>query len=152
KPRWSLRNSNTSREGGTEHHWSFRCLFAGLAVACFVNTVNAMDPKRAMSEYARDQWGAAQGFPGGPVYAIAQTADGYLWIGTEKGLVRFDGLSFRLVQPANSTAMPAGPVLGLTTDGEGTLWKHLKTPIFFFYRDGKFQDPPSGLNRAEVGV
>jgi len=35
--------------------------------------------------------GAEQGFPGGPVYAIAQTPDGYLWIGAERGLIRFDG-------------------------------------------------------------
>ena len=47
-----------------------------------------------MSQYIRDLWERDKGFPGGPVNAIAQTPDGYLWIAAEKGLVRFDGLSF----------------------------------------------------------
>jgi ligand-binding sensor domain-containing protein len=51
-----------------------------------------------MSQYIHDRWGTERGFPRGPVYAITQTADGYLWIGTEAGLVRFDGQNFRLVQ------------------------------------------------------
>ena len=38
-----------------------------------------------MSQYIHDRWGSEKGFPGGPIYAITQTADGYLWIGTEKG-------------------------------------------------------------------
>src|SRR6185295_1153258 len=105
KPRLSLTNSNTSLDGSSGHHWFFRGLMACLAAVCLFDTVNAMDPNRAMSEYARDHWGVEEGFPGGPVYAIAQTADGYLWIGTEKGLVRFDGLSFRLVQDSNSTML-----------------------------------------------
>lgn len=121
-------------------------------MACLVNSANALDPNKAMSEYAHDQWGAEQGFPGGPVYAITQTADGYLWIGSEKGLVRYDGLSFRLVQHASSTSIPGGPVLGLTTDAEGNLWIRLQSPSLFCYRDGKFRDVSSGFNRAEIGV
>ena len=53
--------------------------------------------------------GQRTGFPGGPVYAITQTADGYLWIGAEKGLVRFDGLSFRLFEPRESRPGPVRP-------------------------------------------
>ena len=145
-------NSNTSRDGSAQHHWSFRWLLAGVAVACLVGTVKAMDPSRPISEYDRDQWAAEQGFPGGPVYAITQTADGYLWIGTEKGLVRFDGLSFRLIQHENSTAIPAGPVLGLMSDIEGNLWIRMESPRLFCYRDGTFRDSLSGLDRAEIGV
>ena len=54
-----------------------------------------MDPDRAMSQYVRDRWGAERGFPGGTVLAISQTGDGYLWIGTDRALVRFDGSTFR---------------------------------------------------------
>ena len=60
-------------------------------------SVRALDAERGLSQYLRDRWGSESGFPGGPVYAIAQTSDGYLWIGAEKGLVRFDGLTFRLM-------------------------------------------------------
>ena len=72
------------------------CLLA--VVANFVDFAYAIDPSRAMSQYVRDRWGPEQGFPRGPVYAITQSADGYLWIGTEAGLVRFDGLNFRLIR------------------------------------------------------
>ena len=82
--------------------------------ACRRSTRSA--PCRSTSS---DQWGSERGFPGGPVYALTQTADGYLWIGGEKGLVRFDGLSFRLFEP---TGLPpsAGPtVLGVTAAPDG---------------------------------
>ena len=64
-------------------------------------------------------------FPGGPVYAIAQTSDGYLWIGAEKGLVRFDGLTFRLIDAGSGTG--AGPaVLGVAGAADGSLWARLR--------------------------
>ena len=81
--------------------------FAGL----WVGPAYAIDPNRAMSQYIHDRWGPERGFPRGPVYAITQIPDGYLWIGTEAGLVRFDGLNFRLV-PGNSASTPITSVLG----------------------------------------
>ena len=57
-------------------------------------SLEARNGERSLSQHIRDRWGTESGFPGGPVYAITQTADGYLWIGAEKGLVRFDGLTF----------------------------------------------------------
>src|ERR1041385_1159756 len=80
-PSWLLRNLNTYRDQNAEARWSFRWLVAGLIVVCFAGTTQALDPNRAMADYVRDRWGNAQGFPGGAVYAITQTADGYLWVG-----------------------------------------------------------------------
>jgi hypothetical protein len=48
------------------------------------------------------------------------------WIGTDKGLVRFDGLNFRLIQPSSSALFPGGPVLELATDGNEDLWVRLR--------------------------
>ncbi|HEX5689813.1 MAG TPA: two-component regulator propeller domain-containing protein, partial [Roseiflexaceae bacterium] len=96
----------------------------------------------------RDQWGAEQGFPGGPVYAIAQTPDGYLWIGTEKGLVRFDGWRF---QPFPHADTPA-PVLGLLADAEGNLWIRLRSPSLLRYRAGKFENVIAALAQTEPGI
>ncbi len=92
-----------------------------------------------MSRYIRDQWGTEQGYPGGPVYSIAQTGDGYLWLGTQKGLVRFDGFSFHLAPGANSAEDPAGPVLGLATDSSGDLWVRPRSPSLLSYRGGTFR-------------
>ena len=80
----------------------YRCLRAGLAVVCLVSALHGLDPNRPTSQYVRHQWGIESELPAGPIHAISQTADGYLWIGTDKGLVRFDGFSFRPV--------PLGPL------------------------------------------
>ena len=77
-----------------------------------------MDPDRAMSQYVHDRWGTEQGFPRGPVYAITQTPDGYLWIGTEAGLVRFDGWNFRLISD-RLRSFNIAHVLGLAPDTDG---------------------------------
>ncbi len=114
-------------------------LGAAFAVVCLANTAQALDPNGPMSRYIHDQWGTEQGYPGGPVYAIAQTADGYLWLGTQKGLVRFDGFNFHLAQGANSIAEPAGPVLSLITDASGNLWIRPRDPSLVSYRGGTFQ-------------
>ena len=52
----------------------------------------ALDPSRALTQYQTKHWGPEDGMPCNNVLAIMQAADGYLWLGTEEGLVRFDGL------------------------------------------------------------
>jgi ligand-binding sensor domain-containing protein/signal transduction histidine kinase len=116
----------------------FFWLIASLTVLS-VGPAYAIDPNRAMSQYLHDRWGPERGFPRGPVYAIAQTPDGYLWIGTEAGLVRFDGLNFQLVQDSSSPT-PITAVLGLAADNEGNLWVRLQGPTMLRYRNGVFED------------
>ncbi len=150
--RWSLRNLNIFPEADAEGSKRFRLLLLGLIVLCCVSTAQALDPNRAMSAYVRDRWSVEQGFPGGPVYAMTQTGDGYLWIGAEKGLVRFDGLSFRLFNHTNSTALLAGPILDLMTDADGNLWIRPQSRNLLRYRNGTFQDMMPDLDRAHLGV
>jgi signal transduction histidine kinase/ligand-binding sensor domain-containing protein len=111
-----------------------------------------------MSQYVRDHWGAEQGFPKGPVYAIAQTPDGYLWIGTDAGLIRFDGWTFRPVKD-DTGAFTITSVLGLMTDDDGCLWLRLQDLTILRYRNGVFEHPAgaasymniSAMNRANGG-
>src|SRR5262245_50299762 len=119
---------------------------------CLAVTAQALDPNRELSQYIRKEWGAEQGFPGGAVYAIAETADGYLWIGAEKGLVRFDGLNFRLFNHANSPALPNSPVLSLAADAEGSLWVRLQNLSLLRYRDGAFQEVSPNASQEARGV
>jgi signal transduction histidine kinase/ligand-binding sensor domain-containing protein len=104
-----------------------------------------MDPSRDMSQYVRDTWGTERGFPGGPVHAIAQTPDGYLWLGTEKGLVRFDGFAFQLIPPMLDGQRAQRAVLGLTADADGSLWVRLAGPFLLKYRYGSFTTVRIGL-------
>lgn len=119
---------------------------------CLAHTAPAIDPSRELSQYIRDRWGSSKGFPGGQVYAVTQTGDGYLWIGAEKGLVRFDGINFHLFHRANSPLLPVGPVRGLVADSEGALWIHGGGTRILRYSDGKFADVSSTLQREEQAI
>jgi ligand-binding sensor domain-containing protein/signal transduction histidine kinase len=130
-----LRNSNSFPESR---------LRLGIALAACVSLLStaayAVDPDRAMSQYVHDRWGTEKGFPKGPVYAITQTPDGYLWIGAEAGLVRFDGWNFRLVKD-DSGAFTITSVLGLAPDEEGCLWVRLQDLSMLRYCHEKFERP-----------
>ena len=131
-----MRSSSTCRKAAARQR-SLPCLVVALAL-CALQTARAMDPRRDVSQYIHDVWGSDQGFPGGPVYDIAQTTDGYLWLGTEKGLVRFDGVTFRVVQPTIDGQPALRAVLGLTADAEGNLWVRLSGPTLLRYRANGF--------------
>ncbi|NYF88991.1 two-component regulator propeller domain-containing protein [Tunturiibacter empetritectus] len=124
-------------------------LVAVLVAMCFARTVYAVDPNRAISQYMRENWGLERGFIGGAVSSIAQGPDGYLWVGTEKGLFRFDGMSFQEFQQQAPTALPIGPVQELITDSQSNLWILLTNTTILRYHAGMF-DP--GHSQAEVGI
>jgi ligand-binding sensor domain-containing protein/signal transduction histidine kinase len=126
-----------------------KSLIASLAVVCFACQTYAIDPNRRIAQYLREHWGNEKGFTGGSVTAIAQTADGYLWIGTEKGLVRFDGLTFRAFPQASPSTFPIGPVQGLVADEQGNLWILLQSTKILRYYDGKFE---LGREEVEFGI
>ena len=105
-----------------------------------------------MSQYIRDHWGPEQGFPGGPVNAIAQSADGYLWIGAEKGLVRFDGISFRLFEPTGSTSGTGPTVLGVVPAPDGSVWARLRGPALVRSQNGAFTSVFSAVDLPETVV
>ena len=120
-------------------------------MACLLSEAHALDPHRQFSQYVREKWSAANGLPGGAVHAIAQSPDGYLWIGTDKGLVRFDGFTFLPVQP-KSLLLQNDPILGLTTDAEGDLWVRMQTAGVLRYNRGKFESLASGPNTTLTQV
>lgn len=142
-----MRNSSTCRDN-RRLSWPLACL----VLFCLAHTASAIDPRRELSQYIRDRWGSSKGFPGGQVYSITQTGDGYLWIGAEKGLVRFDGINFRLFHHANTPLLPVGPVRGLVADSAGTLWIHWGGPRLLRYSNGKFEDVSSTLERDEQAI
>ncbi len=123
-----------------QRNWLRGCLLAGIAGICLVNAACALDSARAMSQYVHDKWEANRGFLGGAVYAICQSDDGYLWIGTERGLVRFDGFTFTLMQRPLPNSPPIGAVRGLVSDAEGDLWIRIDGPHLLRYREGRFED------------
>src|SRR5271165_5134640 len=82
----------------------------------------ALDPSLELSQYARTTWRVRNGFSLGNIYAITQTPDGYLWFGTEFGLVRFDGVRSTPWQPPAGQHLPDNAITSLLVTGNGTLW------------------------------
>ena len=93
-----------------------------------------------MTQYVRDHWGVEQGFPKGPLYAITQAADGYLWIGTQSGLLRFDGWKFSPVLDPSGAFSITG-VYGLTPGDDGSLWILSEYQVLLRYKNGVFEHP-----------
>ena len=84
----------------------------------------ALDPGKDISQYVEQSWGAggAEGLPQNWVDAIAQTKDGYIWLGTQEGLVRFDGARFTVFSTRTTPALRSNNVSALLVDSAGALW------------------------------
>ena len=100
---------------------------AGPAVAAILGslvhaTAWALDPARAITQYGHDAWGIEQGLPQGSIETILQTRDGYLWLGTEEGLVRFDGVKFTVFDKRNTPGLLDSFIAALQETPDGTLW------------------------------
>ena len=81
----------------------------------------ALNPSLDISQYAHSSWTIRDGFTTGTAFAMAQTPDGYLWLGTEFGLFRSDGVRFVRWQPPAGQQLPESPYALLVTR-DGTLW------------------------------
>ena len=82
----------------------------------------AETPSALLSGYTLTSWTVTDGAPIGPVYAMVQDTDGYLWLGTTGGIVRFDGARFTRWDAIHSTPLPHADVRALSLSRDGTLW------------------------------
>src|SRR4030095_8430888 len=82
----------------------------------------ASEPSLEVSQYAHTAWTVRDGFSLGAVFAMAQTPDGYLWLGSEFGLFHFDGVRFVRWQPPDGEQLPARNISSLLAARDGTLW------------------------------
>ena len=101
------------------HRPAIGSIFALLLVS---RAAFALNPAADISQYAHTAWKIRDGFIDSPVNAITQTADGYLWLGTEDGLFRFDGVKVARWQPPAGKALPSTFVRSLLSSRDGTLW------------------------------
>ena len=91
-----------------------------LLVAC--NSAYALNPSLDVSQYSHASWKIRDGFTRGAITSIAQTPDGYLWLGTEFGLVRFDGIRNVHWQPPPDQQLPSNTIMSLLGARDGSLW------------------------------
>src|SRR5215472_5662705 len=122
--------------------------------------VLALDPSKSLTQYTRTVWTQAQGLPQDTVRAIAQTPDGYLWLGASEGLARFDGYEFT-TYTQDRVQLPSNAISVLWVDRNGNLWIGTSSGLTL-YSNGQFrrfteQDglPPGGVssvNEDSAGV
>jgi ligand-binding sensor domain-containing protein/signal transduction histidine kinase len=91
---------------------------AGLSTARAI----ALEPTTALAEYGRQSWVMENGLPQNSVHAILQTRDGYLWLGTEAGLARFDGNGFTALDRTLGSALPNADVRCMVEARDNALW------------------------------
>lgn len=95
---------------------------AALATLLLGTDVFALNPDRALTQARLSVWTSETGLPQNTVDAIVQTRDGYLWMGTEEGLVRFDGVRFVVSDRQTAPALRSSFVSSLFEGPDGTLW------------------------------
>ena len=98
----------------------------------------ALDPSRQLSQYVRKSWDAADGLVQNTLQVVLQTRDGYIWLGTEAGLVRFDGARFTTFDRHNTPALQHHNIRALAEGHDGTLWIGTQPGGLVRYRDGHF--------------
>jgi diguanylate cyclase (GGDEF)-like protein len=83
-------------------------------------SATALDPHKALTQYGLDSW--QEGLPQQSLHAVVQTPDGYLWIGTQQGLARFDGVRFTSFDTRNTPGLGSNLISSLLVDHAGRLW------------------------------
>src|SRR3954452_12251229 len=94
-------------------------LFLLLAAA---GELSALPADRTVAQYVRRSWTVEQGLPHGTVRGVAQTSDGYLWLATYEGLVRFNGEEFRNFDQQSTPGLLSNAIRILCRSTDGALW------------------------------
>jgi signal transduction histidine kinase/ligand-binding sensor domain-containing protein len=102
-------------------------LLSAALVLVAAHSASALEPTTPLANYARQSWVMENGLPQNTIHALAQTPDGFVWLGTEAGLVRFDGVGFQVFDHTSAPSQP-GPSLpgndirSLLVASDGALW------------------------------
>ena len=99
-----------------------RAASALVVAALWTSNAFALDSRKAITQYVHDIWLTEQGLPQNSVLAVVQSHTGFIWFGTQEGLVRFDGSRFDVFDRTNTKGLGHSHVTALLEDHEGTLW------------------------------
>jgi len=111
-------------------------LRALLLLAACLTPAHALDPRKSLTQYSRMVWTQQHGLPQDAIHAITQTSDGYLWLGTDEGLARFDGFEF-VVFNKDHGDLPSNSITALAAAGD-ELWIGTSSGLTQ-YRDHRFR-------------
>jgi ligand-binding sensor domain-containing protein/AraC-like DNA-binding protein len=116
-----------------------RKIFVVILFALQALQVFAGQPMRSLESFQHHAWTVDDGLPINSVNTIIQTPDGYLWLGTEAGMARFDGIKFEVFNHENTPAFSNDIVSSLQVDRCGTLWIGTRGDGVIRYKNGTFK-------------
>jgi ligand-binding sensor domain-containing protein/AraC-like DNA-binding protein len=131
-------------------------LCAIILITLFWYQLWGLDPEKPVDQYLLDQWEIAEGIPSNTINSIVQTPDGYLWVATGKGLIRFDGIRFTVIDFIEDNSIdPMKDTVPdtLFVDREGTLWIGSSAGLTYYrYKSGQFRTFTSaqGLTKDRI--
>src|SRR3982074_1142222 len=99
-----------------------RCFGASACLLALPMRAGASDSSKPLTQYTHTVWTRKDGIPSAFIYSLAQTRDGYLWLATTDGLVRFDGVRFVHWRPTTGHTALLGVVRSLYAARDGSLW------------------------------
>ncbi|UCC41016.1 MAG: helix-turn-helix domain-containing protein [Candidatus Aminicenantes bacterium] len=97
-----------------------------------------LNSPKSISQFAHLQWTTQNGLPHNTIQSIYQTRDGYLWIGTEAGLVRFNGKSFSTFDQTSLIHLPVSEIMAIYEDHDRNLWLGTFGEGLYIYKKGLF--------------
>ena len=110
---------------------------AGVAPAAWAQPTLTLDPSKTLTQYRIDQWTTDHGLPMKRISSVLQTSTGYIWLGTQEGLARFDGFDFTIFAK-DETGLESKTITALLEDSRGTLWIGTVDGLTR-YRSGRFE-------------
>ena len=125
-----------------------RWFFVAVLAVC-VQSAHGLDPHRSLNQYGRQMWQTDNGLPQNTVHAVVQTPDGYIWLGTDDGLVRFNGNEFTVFHTENTPQLGSNSIQTLVVDHQNRLWV-VTTGGLTLYSERTFQKVETGLPTTAV--
>ncbi len=126
---------------------TFLLVFLGVSAA-----LTGLDPRKIVTQYQTRVWDLKSGLPANSVYALRQTHDGFLWIGTQEGLVRFDGVDFELFTREKIPQLKDNQIRALYQDRDRALWIGTNSGGLTRFKDGEFTTYPVNRYKSLSGI
>src|ERR1017187_297939 len=125
------------------------CVFA--IVLCVAAPLTGAPSSPPITDLLQNSYGSAEGLPQNTVQSLTHTVDGYLWVASQAGKSRFDGIGFRTFQVRNSPGLPQDNIHAVASGRDGSLWVGTYTQGVARFREGVFT-PISGLSNLAINA
>lgn len=129
------------------------CWLIGLGFSLSAYSQNYPDDQISIDPaFTYDQWTVENGLPVNSVNDVIQSQDGYIWIGTNDGLTRFDGIQFKIYKSSEFDGLPNNRILDIIEAFDGSIWLKTNRQELVQFKDGVFKQitEKDGLNGDDI--